>query len=295
MSTAEKLPKSKKFDRVDTGLKILRDNRRRAKAEETIGRARRTKVESPAKPTLKEKPQKRVVELRQELGISSSSIEEEREVIEKTELPKRIEGKPYKLFKEAPNLPPEAFWTNLDPVTQKPTKESIYVDFTHAESLPELINLIREVGEIQNSNGQTIEADTLINLIYDRLYNPGADWSKITLRHRLRETVYTLLHKYQQQPEYLNNLGQVGFLNIKNLDQLKANVLHSNWALASGKIVTGEQVVGMINEGDIINLPAPIKYQVISLNKASLKTPPSAPEPKSWYGRLTKRIGKLFG
>lgn len=193
-----------------------------------------------------------------------------------------IYGKTEKLFPNAPDMNREDFLT----------RNGRYVDYTAAETLPQLVNLLREVGEVTNNNDQTIEADTIINLIYEYIYQPKPDWTKITLRHRLRETVYALIEKYKKTPEYLNNLSQVGLFNINNLQDLKAEIIKKSfWTLPNGLTVGNQTIISLIDNGLINDLPGPIREKVISLNKVSASSA-QPPKKEGWGARIKSWFSK---
>lgn len=197
----------------------------------------------------------------------------------KEEAEKPIIGSKVKLFDNAPDMTKKDFLT----------PEGRYVDFTAAGSLPELVNIIREVGSITNNNGQQLEGDTVINLIYEYIYQPKPDWTKITLRHRLREAVYALIEKYKKTPEYLNNLGQVGLFNINSLHDLKAEIIKKSfWTLPNGLSVGNQTIISLIDNGLINDLPGPIREKVISLNKTSFAT--AKTEKKEGWGAKIKSL-----
>lgn len=195
-----------------------------------------------------------------------------------------IFGKSEKLFPNAPDMTKDDFLT----------RSGRYVDYTAADTLPQLINFLREVGEVTNNNEQTIDADTIINLIYEYIYQPKPDWTKITLRHRLRETVYALIEKYKKTPEYLNNLSQVGLFNINNLQDLKAEIIKKSfWTLPNGLTVGNQTIISLIDNGLISDLPGPIRERVIYLNKNSQNTSKTTSK-ESWGTKIKSWFKKRF-
>lgn len=177
------------------------------------------------------------------------------------------------------------------------TKSGDYVDFSQAKSIPEIIEQLAELGEIQHGNGeniQTIPAEQIITLIYDRLYNPYADWTKITLRHRLRESIYRLAEDFRKTPDYFNNLNASQYLKATNLNELKL-FLEDEVAIpaTNGQIMTGSQAIEAIEYGRLDLLPAQLRFKIISLNRHSVtqsnQTAPAVSPAKSptWRQSLT--------
>lgn len=185
---------------------------------------------------------------------------------------------------QAPILPPESFLT----------ESGDYVDFSQVKSIPELIDQLAAMEEIKTSTGEVISAPELISLIYDRLYNPYADWTKITLRHRLRETVYRLANNFRTTPDYLNNLNASQYLKTNSINELKLS-LEDDMAIPAtdGQIMTGAQAIEAIEYGRLDLLPPQLRFKVISLNKQSAaklnQTIPTVTQTKSktWRQSLT--------
>ncbi len=177
------------------------------------------------------------------------------------------------------------------------TKSGDYVDFSQAKSIPEIIEQLAELGEIQHGNGesiQTVPAEQIITLIYDRLYNPYADWTKITLRHRLRESIYRLAEDFRKTPDYLNNLNASQYLKVDSLDELKSS-LEDEEALtaANGQTMTGSQAIAAIEKGYLDSLPPQLRFKVMTLNKQdTLKANQEMSQHKniknSWKESLSK-------
>ncbi len=161
---------------------------------------------------------------------------------------------------QAPILPPESFLTEAGD----------YVDFSRAQSIPEIIDQLTTMGEIKTGTGEVVSAPELITLIYDRLYNPYADWTKITLRHRLRESIYRLANDFRRTPDYLNNLNASQYLKATNLNELKLS-LEDEVAIpaTNGQIMSGSQAIEAIEYGRLDFLPAQLRFKIISLNRRS--------------------------
>jgi len=176
------------------------------------------------------------------------------------------------------------------------TKSGDYVDFSQAKSIPEIIDQLAELGEIQHGSGentQTVPAEQIITLIYDRLYNPYADWTKITLRHRLRESIYRLAEDFRKTPDYLNNLNASQYLKVDSLSELKSS-LEDDVAIqaTNGQTMTGSETVAAIENGRLDLLPPQLRFKVISLNKQmTFKAEQEVNQPKhiksSWKESLS--------
>lgn len=178
--------------------------------------------------------------------------------------------RPDKLFATAPTLRTEDF---------KTTKGQ-FIDFTAAKNLEELVSMIREVGEIKNQNGEVSSADTIISCIYDRVYmarprTPYKNWkwTELTLRHRLRETVYHLAEEHMHTREYRFNRGQLNLLSIDSQSKLEEAIRrHPVWMLPSEQIVTADTILGFIKDGRFDLLPPAIKHKAIEINRQSLNS-----------------------
>ena len=82
--------------------------------------------------------------------------------------------------------------------------------------------MITREGTISNQLGQELPAESVINLIYKLTYqdlkkHQKEDWTNITLRHKLRETVAKLIYEYKKTDEYktLMNVDLSGASSIE--------------------------------------------------------------------------------
>ena len=175
------------------------------------------------------------------------------------------------------------------------TFDGRHFDADKAESLPDLIDMIRQVGLITNQNGMETPAEDIISLIYDRLLNPQTgDWTKITLRHNLRKRVYELAKNYQQTREYqqLAGLNLHPNLNYQQfIQEIKKQILLPD---KIGNQVDAETVVKWIENKDWKNLPDPIVFKLESLERkkeqAQLEAEVLKKQKPSFWKKIFKKI-----
>ncbi|MFW5853501.1 MAG: hypothetical protein ACOCU8_02660 [Patescibacteria group bacterium] len=175
------------------------------------------------------------------------------------------------------------------------TFDKRHFDADKAKSLPDLIDMIRQVGIITNQNGVETPAEDIISLIYDRLLNPQTgDWTKITLRHNLRKRVYELAKDYQKTKEYqqLAGLNLHPNLNYKQLVQeIKKQTLLPTKA---GNLVDANQIIKWIKNKEWDNLPIPLVFKLESLERRKLQTKLEKEVKNKQKTNFFKKIFKKF-
>jgi hypothetical protein len=143
-----------------------------------------------------------------------------------------------------------------------------HIDFSSAQNIEQLIRMVENQKYIINQKGERVPADTVTDLIYDRVLNRASfnkDWTKITLRHRLRETVYKLAEEYMSRSEFAG-LANMDLEKVNSLDNLKT-VLREYEMLPdiNGKITSSEIMIDHLDKGRIDLLPIPLQYKVLHL------------------------------
>lgn len=183
-------------------------------------------------------------------------------------------GKPTIPYMEGAELKPEDFLT----------ADGRHLDFSQARNWSEFIDMIAEEETVTNQLGETIPAETVICQIYERLYGPNGDWTKITLKHRLREMVYHFGRTIDQS-EYANNFGAREYLKARDMDNLKEIIGDQILVNKAGEEMTGAQAILAIENGRYDVLPTPLKYKVIELQKRHIKITSTTP-PSSWKTKV---------
>ncbi|MDO8668903.1 MAG: hypothetical protein Q7K65_01240 [Candidatus Buchananbacteria bacterium] len=151
-------------------------------------------------------------------------------------------------------------------------QEGEIIDFSQARSYHELIEMITREGTIKNQLGQELPAETVINLIYKLTYQDlknyqKEDWTNITLRHKLRETVAKLIYDYKKTDEFralagLDLSGAQTIYEIIKLVYQKEKLID-----AQGNYVGPDVIAGHIQEGHLHLLPELIRFKIIEINK----------------------------
>ena len=177
-------------------------------------------------------------------------------------------------------------------------KEGKVVDFSQAKDYHQLIDMIRDEGEITNSNGLALSAETIINYIHKLTYQDirnykSTDYTNITLRHRLRETVANLIEDYKQTNEYKVFAG-LALSGAKDEDELFAMINQRDQFIDSnGNPTSKNKIFEYIRKEDGRDyhlLPDPIRNKIIEFNKQKNK-PVKSEEPKKG---LLSRVGSRF-
>jgi len=164
----------------------------------------------------------------------------------------------------APKLPEKDFLNDVGE----------HVDFSSAQNIEQLIRMVENQKYIINGIGERVPADIVTDLIYDRVLNRQSfnkDWTKITLRHRLRETAYRLAEEYMQRPEFAG-LANLDLEKINSVDNLKI-VLQEHDMLPdiNGKMLASETIIKYIEVGRFDLLPMPLQYKVKHLQKQNTR------------------------
>lgn len=185
-------------------------------------------------------------------------------------------------------------------------EEGEIIDFSQAQTYHDLIEMITREGKIKNQLGQELPAEKVINLIYKLTYQDlknyqKEDWTNITLRHRLRETVAKLINEYKKTEEFKALVGldlsqATTVEEVINLIKRKERLID-----AQGNYVNSEVIIGHIKEGHLHLLPELIRFKIIELNRikneeyisqsSSASSDPQA--GKSFFGRLGNVFSKL--
>ena len=166
------------------------------------------------------------------------------------------------------------------------------LNFATAQNLDDLIDMIEKEGSIKNNVGQEIPAKAIINCIYDRLLNRNSedkDWTKITLRHRLREMVYRFAEEYMETNEF-KSLEGLDLEKPKTLEELTNTLLNFDAIPDSkGNMVTSETIVNYINHDRLDFLPSPIKHKVQYLKQLE------GTNKKPFWKKSISKIKSFFG
>jgi len=160
------------------------------------------------------------------------------------------------------------------------------VDFSEAKNLEELIEMIRTEGSIKNNVGEEIPADALINCIYDRLLNRNdelKDWTKITLRHRLREMVYRFAEDYMKTQEF-KALEGLDLQHIHTLQELEDALIKRN------DVIDAQGVMKAIQKEEYDALPRPLYFKARFLIEEEKRL---KPQPR--WKKAFSRLGSFFG
>ncbi len=141
------------------------------------------------------------------------------------------------------------------------------LDFSEADSMVDLQRMVIGEKYITDGTGRNSDSDTVMAVIYDRLLNAKErDWTQITLRHRLRETVYRMYDQYARTQEFAELRG-FDLDTITSEEGLKKalakkDILHDR----SGKLVKGiDMATKYIGTQYEYLLPDPILYKLRSL------------------------------
>ncbi len=185
-------------------------------------------------------------------------------------------------------------------------EEGEVVDFSQAKSYHELMEMITREGKIKNQLGQELSAETVINLIYKLTYQDlknyqREDWTNITLRHKLRETVAKLIYEYKETDEFRALAGldlsrAITVDEVIGLVEVKKRLID-----AQGNYVSSDIVVSNIKANLLHLLPESIRFKIIEINKSEngehlsklpekYKTPIP---PVSFFSRLGNTFSKL--
>lgn len=159
------------------------------------------------------------------------------------------------------------------------------VDFGEAKTLDELIEMIRNEGVIKNNVGEEIPAESLISCIYDRLLNrneESKDWTKITLRHRLREMVYRFAEEYMKTEEF-KALEGLNLETIHTLDELREELVKRN------DVIDADGILQAIKREEFDTLPEPLKAKARILHEQEKLV-----QPQSRLKKAFKRFGSFF-
>lgn len=185
-------------------------------------------------------------------------------------------------------------------------EEGEVIDFSKARSYHELIEMITREGKIKNQLGQEIPAETVINLIYKLTYQDlknyqKEDWTNITLRHKLRETVAKLIYDYKKTDEF-RALAGLDLSGASSIDEVIGLVSYKGRLIdAQGNYVDASTIIDHIQEGHLHLLPEPIRFKIIEINKfesekpiAQLPEKKLEPKPgKSFFNRFGNTLSKL--
>ncbi len=151
-------------------------------------------------------------------------------------------------------------------------EEGETIDFSVAQNYHELIEMITREGQIKNQTGQVLPAESVINLIYKLTYQDlnnfkKEDWTNITLRHRLRETVAKLINEYKKTDEF-KALAGLDLSSAKTVSEVMELISQQEKVMdAQGDIVYPYILINHIRDGHLHLLPEPIRFKVIELNK----------------------------
>jgi len=172
------------------------------------------------------------------------------------------------------------------------------VDFGLAQDYHQLIEMITREGVIKNQLGEAMPAEQVINLIYKLTYQDlnnfkKEDWTRITLRHRLRETVAKLIYEYKKSEEFkaLVGLDLSGARDIETVINLIAQ--KKRLIDVQGNMVGADLIIDHIKNGHLHLLPEPIRYKIIELNNIISQEHISQHSLKSTTS-IFKRAGRLF-
>lgn len=172
------------------------------------------------------------------------------------------------------------------------------LDFTGVQTLDQLVKNINSLPYIENQKGEKIPSETLISLIYDRVLNRDdslKDWTKITLRHGLREAVYRVTEDFMQEPEYKNLVG-LNLDGITSVEEFKnALRMYGFRPNQFGLHVPVHHIISHIEKGNYNELPPSIAYKLAELlrkeerEKQTKQKSPIWQKPfskiKSWFKR----------
>lgn len=185
-------------------------------------------------------------------------------------------------------------------------EEGEVIDFSKAGSYHELIEMITREGSIKNQLGQELPAESVINLIYKLTYQDlknyqKEDWTNITLRHKLRETVAKLILEYKKTDEFkaLAGLDLSGATTIEEVLDLVDQ--RQKLIDAQGNYVEPETIIDNIKHGHLHLLPEPIRFKVIEINKQNneeemmtkQKPKTDSQQHQSFFSRLGNTFSKL--
>lgn len=152
------------------------------------------------------------------------------------------------------------------------TEDGRFLDFSQAQSYPELIDMISKEDYIVNQLGQKIPAETVINLIYRLTYQDirnyqKEDWTNITLRHNLRAAVANLIRDYKRTPEFRALMG-LDLSGAKTVEEIFELIRQKKQLVdANGKLTDAQTIISYIQQGHLHALPSSLKYKIIEINK----------------------------
>jgi hypothetical protein len=222
---------------------------------------------------------------------------------------------------EAPMMTPEERWEDLknktpgerktfikehakklspeDYVYTFPNGEKGNLDFAGIQDAGQLIERLMELPYIENQLGEKIPTDTLINIIYDRMLNrenESKDWTKITLKHGLREAVYRVNEDYMQGLEY-KNLAGLDFSGVQSVEDLKAELRrYGAQPNKFGQQIPADLIIQNIEKENYKDVPSPIAHKLAEILKREQAQGGAsrAPQKKKGFGGFISKAKSWF-
>jgi len=149
--------------------------------------------------------------------------------------------------------------------------------------------------------GMIFTLEPIFKALKDLKKHQKEDWTNITLRHKLRETVAKLIYEYKKTDEYktLMNVDLSGASSIEAV----LDIVDQQQELidAQGNHVEPEIILDNIKEGRLHLLPEPIRFKVIEINRRNNeqemidneKNKSTSKSGSSLFGRLGRALSQL--
>ncbi len=130
-------------------------------------------------------------------------------------------------------------------------------EYLKAESLIELANLIREKELVKDANGVPIPTEKIIATIKNAFNNPAL-WRYFSRDGGLRDRMIDITNDYRRRWSAI-------YLEAKSMDELYDIIKKSRTVMIKKEMYTPEELINLIKEGRINELPSPALKDMVML------------------------------